>query len=78
MLSVTLTKKQALGIYLLLAYSWSSLAMDLAQMVLGWLETSERLKAIQFFVLKNFCFHNLVQKSSPGGFHALGLLLAVF
>ena len=51
------------------------MALDLAQMVL---ENRKNLSPIQFYMLNIFGFHNYPQKSSPGVFLALGLLLAVY
>ena len=48
---------------LLLAYSWLSMALDLAQMVLDVLKI---LKPTQFIILDNFCFNNCLKKSIPG------------
>ena len=51
------------------------MALDLAQMVL---DVRKNLKPTQFYMLNNLCYNNCVQKSSPGGVLALGLLLAVY
>ena len=64
-----------MGASLLLAYSWLSMALDLAQMVL---DVLENLKPTQFYRLNSLCYNNFAQKSSPGGVLALGLLLAVY
>ena len=68
-------KNQALGSSLLLAYSWLSMALDLAQMVL---DVRKSLKPTQFYMMNIFCFNNFPKKSSPGSVLALGLLLAVY
>ena len=60
---------------LLSAYSWLSMALDLAQMVL---EARKCLKPTQFYMLNIFCLNNFSKKSSPGGVLALGLPLAVY
>ena len=60
---------------LLWAYSWLSMALGLAQMVLDF---RKNLKPTQLNMLNNICFNNFAQKSSPGGVLALGLLLAVY
>ena len=60
---------------MLLAYSWLSLALDLAQMVH---DVRNNLKAPKLFVLKNFWFNSLAHKSSSEGVLALGLPLAIF
>ena len=49
--------------------------MHLARMVL---EVQKNLKPTLIYMLKNLCFNNFAQKSSPGGILALGLLLAVY
>ena len=54
---------------MLLAYSWLSLALDLAQMVL---EVLKNPKPTQVYMLNNLCYNNFAQKSSPG----VSLLLA--
>ena len=41
-------------------------------------DVRNNLQPTQFIILTNFCCNNLVQKSSPGGVLALGLLLAVY
>ena len=64
-----------LGASLLLAYSWLSMALDLAQMVL---DVRKNLKPTQFYLLNNLCYNNFAQKSSPEGVLACGLLLAVY
>ena len=63
------------GASLLSAYSWLSMVLDLAQMVM---DVRENLKPTQFYLLNNLCCNNFAQKSSPGGVLALGLLLAVY
>ena len=60
---------------LLWAYSWLSMALGLAQMVLDF---RKNLKSTQLNMLNNICFNNFAQKSSPGGVLALSLLLAVY
>ena len=60
---------------LLWAYSWLSMALDLAQMVL---EVWKNLKPTQVYILNIFGFKNFPKKSSPGVVLALGLLLAVY
>ena len=71
----TLPKNQALGASLLSAYSWLSMALDLAQMVL---DVRKNLKPTQVFILNNLCYNKFAQNSSPGVVLALGQLLAVF
>ena len=73
--STILPRNQALGMSLLWAYSWLSMALGLAQMVLDF---RKNLKPTQLNMLNNICFNNFAQKSSPGGVLALGLLLAVY
>ena len=77
--STILPRNQALGMSLLWAYSWLSMALGLAQMVLDF---RKNLKPTQLKMLNNICFNNLAQKSSPGAslpsayswlFMALGL-----
>ena len=58
---------------LLPAYSWLSLAPDLAQMVL---DCQKNFNPTQFYMLNNICFNNFAQKSSPEGVLVFGLLLA--
>ena len=58
-----------------MAYSWLSMALDLAQMVL---DVQKNLKPTQLYMLNILCYNNFGQKSSPGGVLALGLLLAVY
>ena len=60
---------------MLSAYSWLSMALDLAQMVL---DVWKNLKPTQFYMLNIFCLNNFSKKSSPGGVLALGLLMAIF
>ena len=60
---------------MLSAYSWLSMALDLAQMVL---EVRKNPKPTQFYMLNIFDFYKYPQKSSPGVVLALGLLLAVY
>ena len=60
---------------MLVAYSWMSMVLDLAQMVL---DVQKNLKPTQFYMLNILCYNNLAQKSNPGGVLALGLLLAVY
>ena len=73
--TTTLPRNQALEASLFSAYSWLSVALDLAQMVLDVWKT---LKPSQVFMLNNLCYNNFAQKSSPGGVLALRLLLAVY
>ena len=68
-------KKFNPGGVLALAYSWLSMALDLAQIVL---KVWQYLKPTQFYMLNIFCLNNFPKKSSPGGVLALGLLLAVY
>ena len=68
-------RNQVLGASLLLVYTWLSMALGLAQMVL---EFWKCLKSTHFYMLNIFCFNNFPQKSSPGVVLALGLLLAVY
>ena len=68
-------KNQALGSSLLSAYSWLSMALDLAQMVL---EVRKCLKPTQFYMLNTSCLNNFPKKSSPGVVLAVSLLLAVY
>ena len=63
------------GVLALLPYSWLSLALDLAQMVL---DVRKNIKPTQFYLLNNLFYNNFAQKSSPGGALNLGLLLAVY
>ena len=51
------------------------MALGLAQMVL---DVQKIFILTQFYMVNNICFNNFVQKSSPGGVLALGLLLAVY
>ena len=44
---------------MLSAYSWLSMALDLAQMVL---EVRKNLKPTQFYMLINLCYNNFSQK----------------
>ena len=60
---------------MLSAYSWLSMALGLAQMVL---DVRKKFKPTQFYMLNKLCFNNFAKKSSPGGVLALGLLLAVY
>ena len=48
---------------MLSAYSWLSLALDLAQMVL---DVGKNLKSTQWIILDNFCFNTCLKKSLPG------------
>ena len=73
--STILPRNQGLGASLLSSYSWLSLALDLAQMVL---EIRKNPKPTQIYMLNIFGFYNYPQKSSPGVVLALGLLLAVY
>ena len=59
---------------LLSAYSWLSMALDLAQMVL---EVRKNLQPTKFYMLNIFDFNNFPQKSSHWVVLALGLLLAL-
>ena len=54
---------------MLSAYSWLSMALGLAQMVL---DVRKNLKPTQFYMLNIFCLNNFPKKSSPGA----SLLLA--
>ena len=42
---------------MLAVYSWLSMALDLAQMVL---DVQKRLKSTQFYMLNNLCYNNFV------------------
>ena len=55
MVSTTIPKIQALGWSLLSAYSWLSMALDLAQMVL---DVRKNLKPTQFYLLNNLYLNN--------------------
>ena len=63
----TLPRNQALGASLLSAYSWLSMALGLAQMVL---DVRKNLKPTQFYMLNNLCFNNFSKKSIPGDVRA--------
>ena len=65
--STTLPRNEALGASLLLAYSWLSMALGLAQMVL---DVRKNLKPTQFYMLNNLCFNNFSKKSIPGDVRA--------
>ena len=52
---------------MLSAYSWLSMALDLAQMVL---EVRKNPKPTQFYMLNNLCFNNFSKKSIPGDVRA--------
>ena len=58
---------QALRASLLAAYSWLSMALDLAQMVL---EVQKNPKPTQFCMLNNFWFNNCLKISIPGDVRA--------
>ena len=62
-----LPKNQALGESLLSAYSWLSMALGLAQMVL---DVRKNLKPTQFYMLNNPCFNNFPKKLIPGDVRA--------
>ena len=68
-------RNEALGVSLLSAYSWLSMALDFTQMVL---DVRKNLKPTQFYMLNKLCFNNFAQKSNHGGVLALGLHLAVY
>ena len=55
--------------------SWLKLTLDLDKMVLDF--RKKKLKPTQFY-MRNICFNNFAQKSSPGGILGLDLLLTVF
>ena len=48
---------------MLSAYSWLSMALDLAQMVL---EVRKNPKPTKFYMLNNFCFNNFPKLLIPG------------
>ena len=52
---------------MLSAYSWLSMALDLAQMVL---EVRKNPKPTQFYMLNNFWFNNCFRISIPGDVRA--------
>ena len=52
---------------LLSAYSWLSMALDLAQVVL---EVRKNLKPTKFYMLNNICFNNFPKKLIPGDVRA--------
>ena len=52
---------------MLLAYSWLSMALGLAQMVL---DVRKNLKPTQFYMLNNLCFNNFPEKLIPGDVRA--------
>ena len=58
-----------------MAYSWLSMALDLAQMVLDVWKNS---KPAQAYMPNNIEFNNFIQKSSPWGVFALRLLFAFY
>ena len=61
--------------FVLLAYSWLCLVLEMTKMAL---DVQKNWKPAQFIILDNFCFNNFSKKSIPGDILALGLLLAVF
>ena len=61
--------------FLLLAYSWLSLVLDMTQMAL---DVRKNPKPSQFNILNIIDLNNFPKKSSPGVVLALGLLLAVY
>ena len=65
--SITLTKILALGVFLLSAYPWLSMALALALMVR---DVWRNLKPTQFIILNNSCFKNFLKKSIPGDVRA--------
>ena len=60
---------------MLSAYSWLSVALGLAQMVL---DVQKIFKSTEVYMLNNICLNNFAQKTSPEGVLVLGLLLAVY
>ena len=66
-MQTTLPRNQALWASLLLAYSWLSMALGLAQMVL---DVQKNLKSTQFYMLNNLCCNNFSKKSIPGDVRA--------
>ena len=52
---------------LLSAYSWLSMALGLAQMVL---DVQENIKPTQFYVLNNICSNNFPKQLIPGDVRA--------
>ena len=52
---------------MLSAYSWLSMALDLAQMVL---EVRKNPKSTQFYMLNKLCFNNFPKKLIPGDVRA--------
>ena len=52
---------------MLSAYSWLSMALDLAQMVL---EVRKNPKPTQFYMPNNLCFNNFPKKLIPGDVRA--------
>ena len=60
-------RNQALGTSLLLAYSWLSMALGLAQMVL---DVQKNLKPTQLIILDNFSWNNFHKKLIPGDVRA--------
>ena len=56
-----------MGASLLSAYSWLSMALGLAQMVL---DVRKNLKPTQFYMLNNLCFNNFPKKLIPGDVRA--------
>ena len=61
--TTTLPRNQALGVSLLSAYSWQSMALTLAKMVL---DVQKNQKLTQFIIPNNSCFNNCLKKSIPG------------
>ena len=67
--TTTLPRKQALGASLLSAYSWLSMALGLAQMVL---DVWKNLKPTQLIILDNCFCNNFPKKSISGDVWAQG------
>ena len=61
--TTTIPRNQALGASLLSAYSWLSMALALAQMVLVVWKNN---KPTQFYMLNNLGFNNFPKKLIPG------------
>ena len=74
-MSPSVPRNQPLGTFLLPSYSWLSMALDLAKMVL---ENRKNLRPTHFYMLNIFGFNNFPKISRPGVVLALGLLLAVY
>ena len=60
--------------FVLLAYSWLCLVLDMTKMAL---DVQKNCKPAHFIIRDNFCLNNFSKKSIPGDVLALGLLLAV-